>query len=251
MIFKALLMIAALVGTTVIGTQAAMAVGDRITAGPAGALTSEVARTHNSTGHLDGAYGLVVPPTPPVEGVTTPETADAVPEPSVPEDEQVLTMLREDLELSPTEHTLAVEEFYHEWDSRYHTARDAHRRLEWRVQMADRAAPRYFEAQKDLTRVMPNPERRRIYEERDAREEELYREWQIQAYRVVGQSSLLMEQLRQLDLEISKLRLSANFAALYQEFATIPVEVNQLHLELESFRARTRSLEQQLQAAGT
>ena len=265
MVFKPMLMGATLVATALLVTQAALAFADRTEGGPAAALTNEISRTHSSTGHLHQAYRQVVPPNSPPNAVNgdspgavkpaEPEYAktqsrNAGAQTDISDQEQMLAQITEELELTPTEHTRAVDEFYNKWDDRYSTAWDAHRRLEWRIRMADRTAPRYFETQRNLTRVMPNPERRRIYQQRDAREEELYQQWQAQANRVLGQSSLLMEELRQLDLEIAKLRLSANFAALYQEFAAIPTEVNRLHLELESFRDRSRSLEQTLQGQG-
>lgn len=150
----------------------------------------------------------------------------------------------EDLEIQQTEYTRAVEQFYNEWSARYNLALDAHKRFQWRVDRANVTAVEYFERQAHLTSLMTNPERQAIFRDRDRQEQELYRQWQLQANSILNQSRAIMEELRQLNLEITKIRLSANFLALHQEFQTIPHAVSQLHNDLALFRARSEQLQQ-------
>ncbi len=150
----------------------------------------------------------------------------------------------EDLEIQQTEYTRAVEQFYDEWSARYSLALDAHKRFQWRVGRANVTAAEYFERQAELTSLMTNPERQALFRDRDRQEQELYRQWQLQANSILSQSNAIMEELRQLNLEITKIRLSANFMALHQEFQTIPHAVSQLHNDLALFRARSEQLQQ-------
>ncbi len=156
----------------------------------------------------------------------------------------------EDLEIQQTEYTRAVEQFYDEWSARYNLALDSHKRFQWRVDRANVTAAEYFQRQAYLTSLMTNPERKALFQGRDRQEQELYRQWQLQANSILSQSNAIMGELRQLNLEITKIRLSANFLALHQEFQTIPHAVTQLHNDLALFRARSEQLQQSFNPGG-
>ena len=150
----------------------------------------------------------------------------------------------DELEIQETEYTRAVQQFYDGWSTRYNLAIDAHKRFRWRVNRVETIAAEYFQHQTNLTNLMPNPERREVFRLRDQQEKDLYRQWQFQANDILSQSNMIMAELRQLNLEITKMRLSANFVALHQEFQTIPQAVTQLHDDLDIFRARSEQLQQ-------
>ncbi len=187
---------------------------------------------------------------PPIAGVEPEPTPDRYPEYNTPSDLAATDAaaftdeMVEDLEIQQTEYTRAVEQFYDEWSARYSLALDAHKRFQWRVDRANVTAVEYFQRQAHLTSLMTNPERRALFQGRDRQEQELYRQWQLQANSILTQSNAIMEELRQLNLEITKIRLSANFLALHQEFQTIPHAVTQLHNDLALFRARSEQLQQ-------
>ena len=187
---------------------------------------------------------------PPGAGVDPEPTPDRFPEYNTPTDLAAADAaaftdeMVEDLEIQQTEYTRAVEQFYDEWSARYSLALDAHKRFQWRVGRANVTAAEYFERQAHLTSLMTNPERQALFRDRDRQEQELYRQWQLQANSILSQSNAIMEELRQLNLEITKIRLSANFMALHQEFQTIPHAVSQLHNDLALFRARSEQLQQ-------
>lgn len=247
---------------------------------PAVRLTEEVTRTNRTAGRLDTSFANVLPPSPPGQSVSMslpggasgatgtspgapsqPGTADnepgASPEPTPdrfpqynnPTDLDAQAAadftdeMVEELEIQETEYTKAVEEFYNEWSARYNLAVDSHKRFRWRVDRAGVIAAEYFQRQSDLTSQMTNPQRREVFRQRDLQEQELYRQWQLQAHEILEQSNAIMAELRQLNLEITKVRLSANFLALLQGFHTIPHAITQLHNDLALFRARSEQLQ--------
>ena len=165
---------------------------------------------------------------------------------TVEEAEAFQAELTEELELKATLHTAEVAAFYSEWNTRYEEALDSHRRFQWRIQRVHEVAPSYFEAQRELTDLMPNQARKQQYRLRDQEEMELYQTWQQQANQVLGHANIIMDELRQLNLEIAKMRLTATFNTIQQDFNTIPHAVTQLHHELESFRTRSEALENRL-----
>ena len=152
---------------------------------------------------------------------------------------------RTNLEAQDSEYAAAVETFYNEWTARYQDATAQHRRFRWRLEQADRRAAEYFRTQTDLTSRMPNATRKAHYQAKDQEERQLYTEWQVQAHDILGQSNIIMLELRQLNLEITKQTLSADFATLYQEFHQIPAAISTLHTELDLFRQRSEQLENQ------
>lgn len=247
---------------------------------PAVRLTEEVTRTNRTAGRLDTSFANVLPPSPPGQSVSMslpggasgatgtspgapsqPGTADnepgASPEPTPdrfpqynnPTDLDAQAAadftdeMVEELKIQETEYTKAVEEFYNEWSARYNLAVDSHKRFRWRVDRAGVIAAEYFQRQSDLTSQMTNPQRQEVFRQRDLQEQELYRQWQLQAHEILEQSNAIMAELRQLNLEITKVRLSANFLALLQGFHTIPHAITQLHNDLALFRARSEQLQ--------
>ena len=151
--------------------------------------------------------------------------------------------MKEDLEVEDTEYSRAMHEFYNEWTGRYNTALLEHQRFQWRLNQADRMAEKYFATQRRLTELMPDAERRVHYRLKDQEEMQVYRDWQANAWKIMAQADTIMDELRQLNLEITKQTLSADFAALYRDFEQIPAAITTLHSELELFRMRSEELE--------
>ena len=160
-----------------------------------------------------------------------------------------ISEIEEELEIQATEYVHEVERFYAEWSERYESAVQEHKRFTWRVARADEVAEEYFEIQRNLTAMMPNIERQAYFQQKDQEERELFREWQLQAYDILARSNLIMDELRQMNLEITKQALSANFAALYQDFHEVPLAITSLHQELDLFRLRSEHLEQRFAAS--
>ena len=160
-----------------------------------------------------------------------------------------MNVIEEDLEIPATEYVGEVERFYVEWNTRYENAIHEHNRFAWRVSRADKVAEEYFETQRNLTALMPNRQRQAYFQQKDQEERELFQQWQLQAYDILAQSNLIMDELRQMNLEITKQALSANFAALYRDFHELPLAITSLHDELDLFRLRSEQLEQRFEAS--
>ena len=140
------------------------------------------------------------------------------------------------------ERVIAVENLRDAWEPRYRQAEEEHRRLTLRVEHADRAAGRYFEVQADLTGQIRDPEARLRAERGDRAEREMYRRWREQAGRTMAQADLIMVDLRDMDIRITKQLLSANFASVYRDFQEVPAAIDALHRDLERFRARSEEI---------
>ena len=140
------------------------------------------------------------------------------------------------------ERVIAVENLRAAWEPRYRQAEEERRRLTLRVEHADRAAARYFEAQAELTGQISDAEARLGAERGDRAERETYRRWREQAGRTMDQADRIMVELRDMDIRITKELLSANFAAVYQDFQEVPAAIDALHRDLEQFRARSEEI---------
>ena len=137
---------------------------------------------------------------------------------------------------------IAVQNLQEAWSPRYGQAEEDHRRLLYRIEHADRAARRYFEAQSNLTRQINNSEARLRAEGDDAQERELYRQWREQAGRTMAQADRIMADLEDMDIKIAKQLLSASFASVYRDFQQMPAAISALHHDLEQFQARSEEI---------
>ena len=147
------------------------------------------------------------------------------------------------------QYVIAIQQLHAEWDQRYQEAVHAHKRFAWRINRAKTVAHEYFEIQSALTESMPNRQRREHYRNKDQEEREIFRVWQTQADEILSQSNIIMDELRQMNIELSKQVLSAQFASVYRDFEIIPVAITNLHYDLESFRIKSRELEARFGAA--
>ena len=159
--------------------------------------------------------------------------------------------IKDELEIPDTDYVRAVEIFYDQWNPRYQAAVTEHKRFAWRIHRTEELAVEYFQIQKNLTNQMPNQERRLLFMERDRQERIMFREWQLQAYAILGKSNIIMDELRQMNIEITKQTLSANFEALYQDFQQVPHAITSLHEELDLFRLRSQNLTDQFDRSKT
>ena len=136
----------------------------------------------------------------------------------------------------------AIESLRDLWTPRYHQAQQEHLRLDYRIEHAERAARLYFKAQGKLTRQIKNPEDRARATASDREELEVYHRWRNQARRTRTQADLIMDELHDMDIIITKQLLSANFAAVYHDFLELPIAISDLHRDLEQFRARSEEI---------
>ena len=145
-------------------------------------------------------------------------------------------------DIYPDDRIIAIENLRDVWGPRFRQAEEEHRRLVYRIDHADRAARRYFDTQAELTRRIGNVEDRLQAEGTDQAEQEIYRRWREQAGRTVARADVIMADLQDMDIQITKQLLSANFASVYHDFQRVPIAIDALHRDLERFRARSEEI---------
>ena len=157
---------------------------------------------------------------------------------------EYLNRLQTEMQYTQTEYIQAVEQLQRAWNPRYERANGEFKRFARRIDNADAMAQEYFKVQQDLTAQIASPKDRRRAEAIDAWEREVYLDWRDQAFKTLGQAKLIMLDLHDMNIIITKQSLSAHFAALYEEFQTIPPEITMLHEELARFREESEKIQQ-------
>lgn len=220
-------------------------------------LVTATERNRNKAHSLQGAFTEVIPP---AAAASLPAQPDGTPEPaqyrpnidhavvramttlanlqrvrdSCPPD-SAPTDCRQPL---PMHFETAIENLHNQWSPRYQRAVDEHERFRYRVERTEAAAADYFTTQRELTAQLPADQQER-WRANDNAEYRVYLDWRDQAYDTLGQADLIMVELRTMNLIITKQRLSAQFAALYDSFLTMPAEINLLYEELDRFQAES------------
>ena len=245
-------------------------------------LVEATERTNNKAESLNDSFTDVIPPAPrravpagslakslPAAGElrdglagqdTTPDGVAEGPEPSPTPDKyapyeqptehavrdaiEYLNKLQTELEPTQTQYIMAVEQLQRAWAPRYERAVDEYKRFAYRIDHADAMAQDYFKVQERLTAQIVNQDDRNRAEEIDIRERQVYNDWRGQAYKTLGQAQLIMYDLNDMNVIITKQRLSAHFAALYEDFQTIPPAISLLHEELARFRDESDRIQQ-------
>ena len=143
-----------------------------------------------------------------------------------------------------TEYLVAVQSLKAAWQPRYDKAVADYKVFADRLHTAEEMAGEYFEVQAGLTAQLVNPDQRRSAELQDFREREVYLNWRAQAHSTLARARLIKQDLDDLDVVITKLELSANFAALYQDFQELPTSLLTLHAEIDKFREESQMINQ-------
>ena len=162
---------------------------------------------------------------------------------------EFLNRLQTEMEPTQTEYIQAVEQLQRAWTPRYKRANDEFKRFARRIDHSDAMAQEYFLVQQNLTVLISSPKDRRRAEVIDGTEREVYLDWRDQAFKTLGQAKLIMLDLHDMNIIITKQSLSAHFAALYEEFQTIPPAITMLHEELARFREESEKIQQTFGAA--
>ena len=201
-----------------------------------GATPEETTGTGNQAGEPEPQDGPAATPTPdPYAHPSEHAVRDAM---------EFLNRLQTEMEPTQTEYIQAVEQLQRAWTPRYKRANDEFKRFARRIDHSDAMAQEYFQVQQDLTAQIASPKDRRRAEAIDASEREVYLDWRDQAFKTLGQAKLIMLDLHDMNIIITKQSLSAHFAALYEEFQEIPPEITMLHEELARFREESNKIQE-------
>ena len=185
-------------------------------------------------GNVQAGQGLT--PTP------TPDPYAHSSEHAVQEAMEFLNRMQTEFEVPQTEYVLAVNQLKAAWAPRYQSAVAEYKLFAKRIDHADRMANEYFNVQRSLTAQYTNPAKRRKAELNDLQEYEVYRDWRDQAHKTQSQAYFIMTKLHDMNLDIAKLQLSSHFAAIYQDFQTMPPEITMLHEELAEFQRESDNI---------
>ena len=141
-----------------------------------------------------------------------------------------------------TQYIEAVNRLKRAWGPRYTRAVDEYKRFEERVAHAEEMGFEYLEIQQRLTQNIQDRETREEYEIRDATEQRVVLDWVNQANNVLAQARAIKANLDDMNIRITKLELSATFAAVYEGFMRMPIAVSLLNEELTRFELETERI---------
>ena len=225
-------------------------------------LVEAADRTQNKAQSLSRSYNDVIPPqdslfaspaNPEEEAADNSGTAEEEPTPTptltpsehtVKEAMDFLNQVQKELEPSDTEYLRAVNQLKAAWDPRYAEAVDEFRRFKRRVEYAREMSAEYVEIQGQLTANISDPQVRERLRETDALERQLIAEWIAQASGVLAQAEAIKVNLDDMNIQITKLELSATFASIYEGFNRMPLALTALNDELVVFERETERIYQ-------
>ncbi len=225
-------------------------------------LVEAADRTQNKAQSLSRSYNDVIPPqdslfaslvNPGSGAADNSGTAEDEPTPTptlTPSEHAVkdamdfLNQAQQELEPGDTEYLRAVNQLKAAWDPRYAEAVDEFRRFKRRVEYARVMSAEYVEIQERLTDNISDRQVRERLRETDSLERQLIAEWMAQANGVLAQAEAIKVNLDDMNIQITKLELSATFASVYEGFNRMPLALTALNDELDIFERETERIYQ-------
>ena len=225
-------------------------------------LVEAADRTQNKAQSLSRSYNDVIPPQDslfaslvnPGDGTADnsgAEQDEPTPTPTLTPSEHAvkdamdfLNQVQQELEPGDTEYLRAVNQLKSAWDPRYAEAVDEFRRFKRRVEYAREMSAEYVEIQERLTANVSDRQVRERLRETDALERQLIAEWMAQASGVLAQAEAIRVNLDDMNIQITKLELSATYASVYEGFNRMPLALTALNDELDIFERETERIYQ-------
>ena len=223
-------------------------------------LVEAADRTQNKAQSLSRSYNDVIPPQDSIfaslvnpgggaednsgtaEDEPTPTPTLTPSEHAVKDAMDFLNQVQQELEPGDTEYLRAVNQLKAAWDPRYAEAVDEFRRFKRRVEYAREMSAEYVEIQERLTANISDRQVRERLRETDALERQLIAEWMAQANGVLAQAEAIKVNLDDMNIQITKLELSATFASVYEGFNRLPLALTSLNGELDIFERETERI---------
>ena len=220
-------------------------------------LVEATDKTNNQAGDLGNSYTRIVPVTNEEGEPATPEQqqeAEPTPDPRYDQytsdsehevRDAIIFLNKLTTEAGPvpqTEYLTAVNQLQAAWAPRYAKAAQDYKVFAYRIHHAEKMAEEYFEVQSRLTSHITSPEVRARAESNDLLEREAYLEWRSQAFKTLSRARLIKQDLDDMNVIITKQVLSANFAALYQDFQELPQSMVELHADIAEFQKQSQEI---------
>ena len=127
-----------------------------------------------------------------------------------------------------------------EWEPRYSKSQTAFNKFTLAIDAAEERAEVYFATQRALTGNYHDLERQQMARERDAAHYAQYEKWRAQARSVRDQAQEIMHRLDDMDVDLRKLKLAAEFNIA--EFSEVPLAIRDLEAQLTEFQAASENI---------
>ena len=129
-----------------------------------------------------------------------------------------------------------------EWRPRYDAAKLAYAKFDASIANAKARAAEYFAQQHAITESMHNPGNKEKAEQEDAAEMLLYRQWEARADAALRTATEIGMKLDDMDANLKKMELRADFVFDTSTFIEVPEAVNELNLQLADFQASSENI---------
>lgn len=129
-----------------------------------------------------------------------------------------------------------------EWRPRYQAARRAHTKFDAAIANAKSRAATYFAQQQAITESMHDPANRKKAEQQDEAEVLLYRQWEARADAALRETTELIYQLGDMDANLRKMELRADFVFDTSAFLEVPDAVAELNSQLADFQTSSENI---------
>ena len=128
------------------------------------------------------------------------------------------------------------------WGPRYDAAKIAYVKFRASVDSAKSQATEYFAQQQAITMQIRNPENQAVARQEDEYEMSLYRRWKEQADVALSKAAEIGAQLDDMDANLRKMELRAEFMFNASAFQEMPEAISELNRQLVDFHAASESI---------
>ena len=129
-----------------------------------------------------------------------------------------------------------------EWRPRYDAAKIAYVKFDASITNAKSRAAEYFAEQKAITMQIRNPENQARARQEDEHEMGLYRQWEEQADSALDMAAEIGIQLDDMDANLRKMELRADFVFDTSAFQEVPEAISNLNRQLVDFHAASENI---------
>ena len=129
-----------------------------------------------------------------------------------------------------------------EWKPRYDAAKLSYAKFHASITNAKSRAADYFAQQQALTQSMRDPDNKAKAELEDEAELALYRRWQAQADLALEKADKIGIQLDDMNANLNKMELRADFVFDTSAFLGVPEAINELNLQLFEFQVASENI---------
>lgn len=129
-----------------------------------------------------------------------------------------------------------------EWRPRYDAAKLAHAKFSSSISNAKNGAADYFAQQQAITAGMRDPENKAKAQQQDDAEMLLFRQWEARADAALRTATEIGIQLDDMDANLKKMELRADFVFDTSVFLEVPEAVNELNDQLAAFQISSENI---------